>query len=150
MGERQGRDMRLKITSCRQVYTGRNAKGDAYTIFEIGASRNGQPINEKLRSFTPFPIDAEVDVTVTPFESERHGRSFTLHPKGQDSKPSTQQQLNELREFTSELQQRVAALMGRMADLEARVGSNVMQPPAAPPQASSTALGAQFGEDAPW
>ncbi len=116
---KNGRDMRLKITSCRQVYSGVNRRGDSYTIHEVEAVRpqDGVKINQKLRSFTTLPIGQEVEVTVVPFNSEQHGRSFTLYPKNQRS-VSTQEQLNDLREALDEAYSRIGKLSERVAALE--------------------------------
>lgn len=117
---KNGRDMKLRITACRQVYSGVNRRGDSYTIHEVEAVRpqDGARINQKLRSFTALPIGTEVEVTVVPFNSEQHGRSFTLYPKNSKGGVSTQEQLNELREGLEEAYSRISKLVERVAALE--------------------------------
>src|SRR3974390_510710 len=107
-------DRQLKIVSCQQVYSGTNSNGHHYTIFEVTAARpdTGEPIKEKLRSFVALPCGETRLWTVTPFESERHGRSFTLHRK---QSTNTTGQVNELKERLAALEQRVAELEARLA-----------------------------------
>lgn len=106
----QGRDMALKILACRQIYSAKNIKGDPYTIYEIEAQNaQGKTITEKLRSFQALPLGQMIEVSVTVFNSEKHGRSYTLHPKD-SSKTSAADQLNELRVTVAELQIRVTRL----------------------------------------
>src|ERR1700683_1321956 len=110
MPDVKSRDMRLKILSCRQAYQGRNKRGDEFTIYEIEASKpDGTPINEKLRAFSTLPIGQEVDVTVTPYNSEQYGKSFTLALKGSKS-GNFSAAINELTEAQAELTNRNAAL----------------------------------------
>lgn len=117
-----GKDMRLRILACRHVYRGKNARGDEYNIYEVDAAKlDGTPVNEKLRSFAPLPIGQDVDVTVTPFVSERHGRSFTLQQKG-SRHASTQAQINELRETVEQQRVLCDTLRKRIELLELRVG----------------------------
>lgn len=145
------KDMRLKIMACRQVYTGRNPRGDEYTIYEIDAANmQGQKINQKLRSFEALPIGQDIDVTVTPFDSERHGRSYTLHVKGRKGGGS-QQQINDLREVVEELRRRNAALEERIAGLEnARAAEIKAEMSGAAPTSGRELPGSQFGDDAGW
>lgn len=160
--KQKGRDMRLRITDCKQIYQGHNKRGDNFTIFEIKATKpNGQPIDEKLRAFTSLPIGQEIDVNVQVYNSEQWGKSFTVYPKGSRSESATGQ-LNELRDQVVELQDRNVALTRRVADLETRVGEllrdsgrplSVGAPPArttshTPEQTAE--LNERFGEDAPW
>ncbi len=157
MPQRQGRDMKLKVVGCRQVYNGRNKAGDEYAVYEIDAQRpqDGQLIEEKLRSFTALPIGQEGEFTVTPFDSEKHGRSYTLYPKGGSRKTSAIESVNELRVEVTELYERVRALTQRVVELEgprnraveAAVRAEVAAPPA---QAPGAELDAAFGEEPPF
>jgi hypothetical protein len=115
-----GKDMKLKIAACRQVYSGVNRRGDSYTIYEVEAHRaqDGVKINQKLRSFTALAIGQEIEVTVVPFNSEQHGRSFTLYPKNSKGGVSTTDQLNELKEQLDEAFSRIAKLSQRVGALE--------------------------------
>lgn len=111
------KEMTLRILACRQVYSGTNSRGDQYTIYEVDAqNQRGEPINEKLRSFTSLPIGQEVEVEVTVFNSERHGRSFTLHPK---NKRSSQEQVNDAAAQIKALTERVERLERTVAELRA-------------------------------
>jgi hypothetical protein len=143
-GKPQGRDMRLRILACRQVYHGKNKRGDEYDIYEIDAAKSdGTPINEKLRSFAPLPIGQEIEVTVTAFNSEQHGRSFTLHQKGSRSASATAQ-LNELREQVEMQGEMIAVLVKRVDALELRNGAAAQQPK------NAEQLSQKFGDEAPW
>lgn len=103
-------DRTLKIVSCRQVYSGKNQLGHEYTIYEVeAAGQDGRLINEKLRAFRALPIGQVVEVTIEPFHSEQHGKSFTLHPK-QSTSPGGAAQLNEAKELLGKLEARVSAL----------------------------------------
>lgn len=76
----KGRAVRLRVTSCTHGYTGKNARGDDYTIYEVEACKvtgEGEPVTEKLRSFEDLPCEV-LDLTVVPFHSEKHGTSYTL------------------------------------------------------------------------
>lgn len=151
MPQPKSRDMRLKITGCRHVYTGINKRQDQFSIYEIDAERadDGFAIREKLRSFQALPIGRVVEVTVTPFVSERHGRSFTLALKGGRSASGTQQR-NDLQEQVDVLRDSLGTLSRRVAELEGRVGTEVMQPQATSAQASSEAeRDRKFGADPP-
>lgn len=147
---RKGKDMKLRIVGCRQVYAGINPRGDHYTIFEIDAAKpDGSLVEEKLRAFTALPIGQDAEVTVVPFDSDKWGRSYTLYPKGSRGAGATAQH-NELREMVEELQKRVASLSERVAALEqqhTRKNGASPPPPASP---NNTALDQQFGAEAPW
>lgn len=154
---RKTKDMRLKIIDCRQVYSSRNQRGDPYTIFEIDAARaeDGQRINQKLRSFSALPIGEVVEVTVTPFVSERHGKSFTLHLKDRERSGGggSTARTNELSQEVADLRNRVASLSQRVLALETILREKGI---AAPPQAQAQAqpaasqLDERFGAEAPW
>lgn len=152
----KSKDMRLKITGCRHVYTGRNQKGDTYSIYEIDAERaaDGVKINQKLRAFDALPIGQIVEVTVTPFISDRHGKSFTLELKNRERGGSAKR-LNEMEERLQEMERRSSAQERRIAELETRLGellrsdaSQAVNTPAQKP--ADPELAAKFGDDAPW
>jgi hypothetical protein len=150
----KSKDMRIKVTGCRHVYTGRNQRGDTYSIYEIDAERaaDGVKINQKLRAFTALPIGQVIEVTVTPFISDRHGKSFTLEPKGRSGGSSTQR-LNELTAEVEDLRNRVATLNQRVGALEGVLREKgLLAPPqqAPPAQADQAGLAERFGDDAPW
>lgn len=147
----------MKVVGCRQVYNGRNKAGEDYAIYEIDAQRpqDGQLIDEKLRSFTALPIGQVAEFTVTPFDSEKHGRSYTLHPKGGSRKASAIEAVNELRTEVTELYERVRVLTERVNELEAprnrAVEAAARAEIAAPPvQAGDSELDAAFGEAPPF
>ncbi|MFL5861104.1 MAG: hypothetical protein ACJ780_10025 [Solirubrobacteraceae bacterium] len=109
--------MRLRIVACQQIYSGLNPNGHRYTIFSIEATKpDGSLINEKLRAFEALPVGQEMEVTVTPFESEIHGRSFTLHRKQSNNATG---QVNELKAVVDELRERVGKLETQVAALAA-------------------------------
>ena len=86
----KSRDMRLRIVACQQIYSGLNPKGHRYTIFAVEATKpDGSLVNEKLRAFEALPVGEDMELTVTPFESEVHGRSFTLHLRVSGRSPRT-------------------------------------------------------------
>lgn len=151
MAKGEGRDMRLKILACRHVYHGRNQRNDEYDVYEVDAANaQGQKINEKLRAFTALPIGHEVDVTVTVFNSEKWGKSYTLHPKGRSGGGSTQR-VNELAELCEQLKGMIANLTTRVDALEAMVSR---RPPADAGLMSRTTpnseeLDARFGAEPP-
>jgi hypothetical protein len=112
----KSRDMRLRIVACQQIYTGLNPKGHRYTIFDIEAAKaDGSLINEKLRAFEALPVGEVIEVTVTPFESEIHGRSFTLHRKQSNNATA---RVNELKAMVDELAEQVQRLADRVGKLE--------------------------------
>lgn len=111
----KGRPTRLIVTSCAEVYVGYNSHGDKYVIHEVEATReNGEPINEVLRSFENLPVGEVLDVNVTPYESTKHGKSFTITRR---NKPSSSQQIKELKSVIETLTERVERL-------EAKVGTD--------------------------
>ena len=122
------KDMALKIVACQQVYSGLNPKGHRYTIFEIEAAKpDGTLINEKLRAFEALPIGETIEVTVTPFESETHGRSFTLHRKESNNATARVNELQHdvahLSEAVVDLSSMVDSLNERVVELEARTAA---------------------------
>lgn len=149
----KGQPVRLRIRSCTVGYQGVNKRGDDYTIYEIQAAReDGEVITDKkLRSFEELPVgDDLLDLTVVPFNSEKHGLSFTLSRKTKVSK-------------TAELQAKVTELTGRLERVEgwirkhhAEAGGATAPSAAPPPQAQPAASGAQadldarFGAEAPF
>lgn len=111
----KGRPTRLLVTSCTEVYTGYNGRGDKYVIHEVEAQKEGgEPINQKLRSFENLPTGELLDVMVTPYESDKHGRSYTITRR---NKPSSAKKIKELESRLTELTERIERL-------EARVGTD--------------------------
>jgi hypothetical protein len=107
--------MKLRIVACQQIYSGLNPKGHRYTIFDIEAAKaDGTLINEKLRAFEALPIGETIDVTVTPFESETHGRSFTLHRKGSNNATA---HINELKAEVEALAERLGLVEKQLAEM---------------------------------
>jgi hypothetical protein len=111
------KDMTLRIQACRQVYAGVNPRGDRYTIFEVDAvTQSGVEIREpdgtsaKLRAFEPLPVGQLVEVTVSVFHSERHGKSYTLSRRGHGGGPTTSEQVANLAEKVKELEGKVGSL----------------------------------------
>lgn len=127
----QGKKVTMRIIDCKQVYHGHNKKGDEYTIHEVRAAKiDGELINEKLRSFSMLPVGQTIEVTVVPFNSEQHGKSFTLYPTSSKSGGGTTAQVNELttqveqqREMIQKLAERVTTLE---RDLATAVGGKLM------------------------
>lgn len=149
MAKGEGKEMRLKILACRHVYSGRNQRGDEYTIYEVeAANAQGNPINEKLRAFTALPIGQEIDVTVTPYKSEAHGKSYTLHPRNETG-TGRGRQVNELREEMDQLKGMIASLANRVAVLEGGYPANGATQ-VAPQTADVGVLDREYGADAPW
>lgn len=109
--------MRLRIVGCRQIYSSMT-NGRRYTIFEIDAAKpDGQLVREKLRAFEALPIGEEIDVTVQAFDSEQHGRSYTIHRKGSNN---ATERVNELAPRVAELEavvQRIEPLEGAYSKL---------------------------------
>lgn len=113
--------MKLRIVACRQIYSGLNPSGHRYTIFEIEAAKaDGALINEKLRAFEALPIGETIDLTVTPFNSEQFGRSFTLHRRGSNNATA---RVNELAATVEALMERVDQMNERITDLEAKLAA---------------------------
>lgn len=146
----KARPVKLTITTCSQVYSGKNSKGDDYTIYEVTANReNGEPIGDKkLRSFEDLPTGELLDLTVTPFNSDKYGLSYTLARKG--GKVSSHQRINELQAVVTDLGERVR----RLETAGARGTVPAASPPPAPApvaQDSSRAdLDERFGAAPPF
>lgn len=103
----KGRPTRLRVTSCTQVYQGKNSRGDEYTIYEIEAVKgDGEAVQEKLRSFENLPLEI-LDLTVVPYRSAKHGLSYTL---SQRSKPNNSKRITELEDLVGQLVTRVEVL----------------------------------------
>lgn len=122
----KGRLTKLRITGCASVYQGVNKRGDDYSIFEITAVREGgEVVNEKLRSFEELPVSGElVELMVTPFDSDKHGRSYTLSRKNKG--PGSSRKVEELGFF-------VSAIDERLKRVEAQVFSGQAPPEPMPP-----------------
>jgi len=156
MAKANGKETKLKITRCTAMYHGKNTKGDEYSIYDIDAEhvegpKAGQKVNEKLRSFTSMPVGAVIEVTVVPYESERHGKSYTLYPKESVRRGNTEA-INELREEVGRLGETIRILHGRVTSLEALADANVRSSATgtAPVTASAAALNEQFGAEPPF
>lgn len=99
---------RMTVTACNVAVTAKNARGDTYTIYELTAFKeDGSEINEKLRSFENLPLDELIEVTVTPYNSEKYGRSFTI---AQRNRPNSAQLIRELKTTVLKLTERVEDL----------------------------------------
>lgn len=157
----QGKKTRIKIIDCRPVYHGTNVKGDSYTIHELKATNvEGTLIDQKLRSFSALPVGQLIDVTVVPFESPEHGKSFTIYPANKAE--STTQAANDLRAEINELRTNMARLAERVGAIEGYLRKDQMAernhvtgppvPAAERGEQPSVAndLDARFGADAPF
>lgn len=127
--ERQ--DRRLKIIACRPIYTGRNQLGHQYTIYEVDAAReDGRLIDAKLRAFQTLPVGRVIEVTIEPFHSEQHGKSYTLHPK-ESTSPERGEQLNKVLKLLDETKGLLDKLTQRVEVLE-RAREQASPTPGAP------------------
>jgi hypothetical protein len=152
-----GKKTKVKVIDCSPVYHGTNVKGGEYTIHEVKATNmEGELINQKLRSFSALPIGQVVEVTVVPFKSEEHGKSFTLYPVG--SGGGTTQASNDLRVEINQLREMISTLGGRVGAIEGYLRKQAVPgattEPVPLPGAGSPDLTAQldakFGADAPF
>jgi hypothetical protein len=116
----QERPARVKILACRHVYTGRNQLNHQYRIYEVDAAReDGSLIREKLRAFEPLPVGEVVDVMVSPYNSERHGKSFTLTPRTPEGEgQASGGQLGKIAEAMEKTEKRIAALEAEVEALK--------------------------------
>jgi hypothetical protein len=127
--------MRLRITSCSSVYSGVNTRGDDYTIYEVQAAKEtGEVVDQKLRSFEELPVGEILDLTVTPFKSEKHGLSYTLARKNKPGGGSSRK-IEELTAFVGAIDERLKLVEGRL------MGPPAAAAPAAVPQAAPAAQG---------
>jgi hypothetical protein len=140
--------MTLRIEACRLVFSGTNPRGDAFSMYEVDAvTQAGLPIKErdgtlaKLRSFHPLPKGQLVDVSVTVFNSERYGRSYTLSRRGHDAGPTSEERINNLIARVDELEKKLGSIQGAVAGL-------VHAAPQAAQEPRSDDVGLTF-EDAP-
>jgi hypothetical protein len=125
MADKKSTPMRLRITSCSSVYSGINTRGDDYTIYEVQAAKEtGEVVDQKLRSFEELPVGEVLDLTVTPFKSEKHGLSYTLARKNKPAGGSSRK-VEELTAFVGAIDERLKLVEGRL-----------MGPPAAPASAA--------------
>lgn len=147
---KKGKDMRLKITDCRQAYVGHSKRGDTFTIYEVKAERpDGREVNEKLRSFSSLPVGQVIEVNVQPYNSEVHGRSFTLYPKGSKGTGATAQ-LNELHERVTALEGKINTIWEEWQLIKRQLNGSATPAVRPAAQPGEQALDAQFGADAPW
>jgi hypothetical protein len=152
-----GHLMTLMITKCSAVYHGLNQKGDDYTIYEVEAKKtNGEPVNEKLRSFFQLPVGIEVEVYAKPYDSKKHGRSWTLSPKnppkGQQAGGGLSQELASMKEYINGLLERVGALEGHVMALRgmSSPASAESSDPFTPAPVQAESPGSQFGDEPPF
>ena len=76
------REMQVKIVGCRLFHVGTTGAGTRFELWDVDAENmQGELIRHKLRAFEELPQGVQT-VTVTAFDSERHGKSYTLHAKG--------------------------------------------------------------------
>jgi hypothetical protein len=126
---------RLKIETCTVGYSGvtKNERKEPFTIYEITAHRmDGSKVQETLRSFEDLPLGEPVELTVTPFPSEKYGMSYTLALK---NKVGNTQRLNEL-------QAQVADLSERLQRVEAWARSTSARASGVTPEAATAPGGA--------
>jgi hypothetical protein len=143
--------MTLKILACRHVYSGKNQRGDDYEIYEVDAANaQGEQIKQKLRSFSALPIGQDVEVTVTKFESERHGKSYTLNRKGRQQGAGNQRQINDMWTELERQGKLIANLANRVSGLEAGQTLASIGTSEPRPQGNGEALDQRFGQEAPW
>jgi hypothetical protein len=140
---------RLKIETCTVGYSGvtKNERKEPFTIYEITAHRmDGSKVQETLRSFEDLPLGEPVELTVTPFPSEKYGMSYTLALK---NKVGNTQRLNDLQAQVQDLSERLqrveAGMAGRAEPMPQGVDSR------APQQiAHEKSLDERFGADPPF
>jgi hypothetical protein len=120
---------RITVTDCTVITQGLGRNNREYTIYEIAArGEDGLEITENLRSFEELPLDVLIDVEVETFNSDRHGKSFTLKlPRNSEHKVENQSgsglletirsSLTELGGQVGELREQVRKLQLQMAEL---------------------------------
>lgn len=145
---------KLTATSCEVLKRGTSAKnGNPWTMYEVYAvDEAGTPVEAKLRSFDPLPLNELVEYGVTMRQDQRHGTSYTLElpknrrPKREDKgfKP----QIEALKLQVANLEQRTEWLLGLVHELQAAAGIELStsgpESPATgapPPAAGGAAMG---------
>lgn len=146
----KGKPIKVRILGCAVAHQGTDKRGEEYTLYEIKAAReDGEVITDKkLQCFSELPVGDEVlDLIATPFQSEKHGLSFTLSRKGHSGGGGSAKRV-------SELQGQVTDLVERMQRVEAWIrgrGASGSVPAAAPVAAAPAAgLDERFGAEAPY
>lgn len=125
-------DMRkLTVTSCEEVYSGTNNKGNPYTIYKVSAlNEAGQPAEPpvgQLNSFddlTPLLhqlIEYEVTVKEPKPGKEKYGPSYTLKPP-KEHRRSSSQGLADLTARVDAHDERLEWLVGELRRLQAATG----------------------------
>jgi hypothetical protein len=119
------------VTEQKVIHKGQS-NGRDYTIYQvIATNRNGQLIDQNLRSFSELPKNQVVKVEVEKFESEQYGVSYTVSLEGKKKNSGLGKVVDGLRE-------RVSALEARLEAVEKLVKGAQQAPSAqAPPAAQS-------------
>lgn len=111
----------IKVVACRKVFTGRNGRGDMFSIYEIEAhDKQGSLITQQLRSFEALPMGEPIEVTVTPFDSAEYGKSYTVHPKNAQN-PSNDAQYRAMATTVEQLKATVTTLGQSLRHLQDQV-----------------------------
>lgn len=112
----------IRIINTSIVKEGVSGAGKAWTLREVTATKlDGEPIDLKLKTFED--LSGEVDVEFEKQEHEKYGVSYILKRKGGGggSQPRQSQAASGLGEAVDLLRQNVEHLQNRVAALEGRL-----------------------------
>lgn len=146
---------KLTVTSCEVLTSGvTKTTGNPWKMYEVFAvDEAGTPVEAKLRSFDPCPLNELIEYGVTMRQDQRHGTSYTLElPKGRKPKREDKgykARLDQHELAIANLEQRCEWLLGQLHALQAAGGHDLTTPPATSGQQSpATTAPAQAGGSA--
>lgn len=127
---------KLTATSCEVLTQGTSrTSGNPWTMYEVFAvDEAGTPVEAKLRSFDPLPLNELIEYAVVMRQDARHGTSYTLElpknrrPKREDKgfKP----QIQALQRQVGNQAEMIAWLLIQVEALQAAAGIEPVDPPA--------------------
>jgi hypothetical protein len=132
MADKKPHTTEIIVTEQKVIHSG-NKNGRDYTIYQvIATNRNGQLIDQNLRSFDELPKNQVIKVDVEKFDSEQYGVSYTVSLEGKKKSGGLGKVVDGLRD-------RVSALEARLEAVERLVKGGAQQAPSAqaPPAAQS-------------
>lgn len=92
-----------------------NKKGTTDTnLWEVTAvDENGEPVTEKLRSFSELELGVLIEYEIEPYEHPQHGKSYTV----KKPRSNTTQRVAHLEKLVEDLTDRLSAVEAQLGDV---------------------------------
>lgn len=119
MDNRKPFKKKMCVTHQKVIATWPNKKGTSEThLYEVTAvDENGEPITEKLRSFSELELNILIEYDLEPYSHPQHGESWTV----KKPRSNTTQRVGHLEQELHDVKDRLSAV-------EAKLGLGVHAP----------------------